>query len=338
MGGPGNSPEGSWPPVVRLLDGWHAEEVLATPGSREFFFHSLTAAAFDARLFALNNVIEGTDRERGYVPPEVVMYQEESPEQDALDHAVLYVAPAGQHRPALIDEAFAEAKFLALDDTDAAIAMLGIAQIAIHAFSGSHTRTMAVGRQLLSPAGRGYRGTDEDRAFYARLSTDRDTYLAQSLHPLRGDLIARYCGWAASRILLVAGYDGPPIAGVTATDNIRSVYRLLPPTWEEGLRRVVAITLSERTFNVVTMLSFLQKFGVRIEGFLVGDPSNPKLSLHQFLALDTSAHFAHAILAQADEQKNRFVGGIIRSIAQDRPVIFGGRQAILQKYPLPRVL
>jgi hypothetical protein len=331
-------PQEGYPPLVRALDGWQAQAVLADPEARTDFFRSLTFQTFQRWVVSLNAVIQPGEP-RGYIPEDSITYQtEEGGPADPLDAFVMYYSPAHRTGDMVQQEAFTSTR--QMSDTDAAITMLGIINVGVHRLYNAHTRTGAVGRQLLSPAGRGYRGTDEDREAYARLVTDRSAYRAQSLNPLQADLAGIFVRKLANEKAERLGYDGPPIVGVERSKPVEFYRRLPRISWSPTTRLTVSMLATERDFGLLTGLEYVDIFDEPIDAFITTETGAPRLSLSALAESmsRTSDEEVLDIVGNAhDDYKTEFLLGIINCLAHGDESVFGPASRVLDQYRLPKL-
>jgi hypothetical protein len=325
-------------PLVETLDACGAQEWLATPDDRRSFFRGMTLEQFHRLVGVINGAIQRGEGPGGYMPDDqwTIILDDSHDEENPVNNKVVYLPPAPTDRRRLLDKAFHESG--RIPDEDAAIAMQGLVMVAVHPLHGGHTRTTASARQLVAPEGRGYSGTDEDREFYTNLVTNRGAYLAQSLHPMRANLAARFCGYALSNLRLGVDYRGPDITGVEATD-IRSVYDLLPEQWPFDTRLWTAQLLSELDFNLVTVLTYLRDQRENWAHFLADGPDGKRISVPKFVEYQQQRYRGEVItdglIKVNGGIKIQFIFELMRCFVDNRLQVFGGRDVLLHHYRLP---
>lgn len=331
-----------YPPVVEALDAWQAETVLADPESRAAFFCGLSFARYQQWLIRTNAfVVADPSIGKGYIKKGQSNYQlEGNTELPRSGQRTMYVSANSKYGPALIREGLEAAQNM--DDLNAGVTMLGIVQLAVHRLHNGHTRTAAIGRQLLAPEGRGYRAADDDRDYYARLATNKQAYMQQSLHPIRADLIGTYARIVGNERAREMGYDGPPISGIQ-TDTIGNIERRLPAWWEDDDQRSgVVIQIGEGDFAMLTILDYLDSHTLGVEEFLDTNGEAPKLSLEKFTQFfNYAGSHAEQTLREVnnahDQNKYRFIGSIVDCIAHGDESIFGSPSRVLDHYRLPEM-
>lgn len=227
-----------------------------------------------------------------------------------------------------------------MSDVDAAITMLGIVTVGVHRLYDGHTRTGAAGRQLLSPAGRGYRGIDEDREAYARLVTERSVYRAQSLNPLQADLAGTFVRKIANEKAERLGYDGPPIVGVERSAPV-GIYRQLPGVaWSPNIRQTVSLLATERDFGLLTGLEYIDIVDEPIDPFITTETGAPRLSLSALadsMSRRSDAEVLEIIDSAHNDYKMEFLLSIIMCLANGDESVFGRPSLVFDQYRLPRL-
>jgi hypothetical protein len=320
--------------LVDALDGWGAADVLATPDSREAFFRGMTHRSLEQWVLRVNGVILGS--RHGYLPRYARSHQTETVVKEGKPelHVIYNSIDPGDRQEIMLD-AFNAAQ--AMDNVNHGITMLGIVTTGAHCLHNAHTRTTVAGRQLLAPEGAGYRGNAQDRDYYSNLVDSPGRYLAQSLHPLRANLIERYSRVKTREVLAGLGSAGLALNGVTGPP-FEIVRDALPQAWPEDERVYLAALLTERHFNLLTLTDYLGRLGKPIVDFV--DESHTKLRLDKVIRLirsynrgvpDLALPHLHSLL------KHNFVRSIIDCIAHGDDTIYGPPAQVLDSYRLPPV-
>jgi hypothetical protein len=332
------SGQSSYPPLVETLDLWRAQTVLADPEARTAYFNGLSYEQFHELVAEVNSLVQ-PGKPGGYIPTAWNNVQvEEQDDRDVLDAHVTYFSPSHEVGDAAQREAFVAAQ--EMGGGDAAIAMIAIVNIGVHRLHNGHTRTGVVGRQLLAPEGRGYRGTDEDREAYARLVTNRDQYMAQSLHPWRGKLVETYVRQTADAKTERLGYDGPPILGVErATPG--DYFRQLPVLWwGETTKRLVSEIITERDFGLLAALEYADIMDEPVADFVSTETGVPRISLTALANSMRDVVEPDALeiaLSARDAYKGHFLTAIVDCIARGDESVFGRPSLVLDQYRLPKL-
>lgn len=346
--GEGRAVAAPYPPVVQLLDVVQAAAQLERPRHRAAFFQSRSFDEYQQWQQLANSLIlasppgepVGPGHLAGHLAFNQMNYQFTGPE-GSLDRQVLYnsVRPNDQYR--LARSAFSAAR--GLEDADTALLLLGMVDTAIHRRRQGHTRINVLNRQLFSPDGRGYAGTDADRAYYAELTTNPDVYLAQSPHPLWKGWVATYAEIATNHILGDMDYTGPPLTGI-GEHPIRAVHDLLPEAWGFRVRESIAGYLTERDFATVAIAEFLRSRDVDVEELLEPtETGRPRFSLPRVAAflIDQVAQgeepdYIHDVIHDASGvQKAVFISRIIECVGHGENSFFD-RDEIIAAYRLPQ--
>ncbi len=146
--------------TVKLMERLHAAETFSTPEQSKKFLDSLSYEDFKKWTGLVNGVERGIPRsERGQVSDSHV--QSANP---LMGTEVEYQPPHKDFRDRLLKMAFEKAQ--SLDDPQTAALTLGLSINAIHYFEDGNGRTARMAYALLS---RGYKGSQEDQAYYSSL-------------------------------------------------------------------------------------------------------------------------------------------------------------------------
>ena len=312
----------------------HAERRLATPMLREQYFRGLSYGTFECELLALNMHIRSPeDTREGFIPDDHDNVQTVTDKQGAsvIPMRILQNSISSLSNRILLTEALRRGQ--RMQHADAALVLLGLVVMTNHRMHNGHTRTLAAGRQLLSPIGRGYTGASEDDSFYAELITSRPQYMTQSLHVSTAGLPERYTRACLDDLV---DEGGPRLTGTTG-EGRAEVLQMLPEWAQDDVCFGIADFIDECDFGLATLIEHIRRSGRSIERYIVQD-DGPKFSIERFLsgergrlpAVNREMRIAH------DNQKSRFVRSIIRCIAGGDERIYGPGEAVLAHYALPQ--
>jgi hypothetical protein len=300
----------------------------------------MTHTQYDQLVICINNCFI-TEGPSGYIPRGAFTFQAPTEAGDISDDHVLYVSPDDKGMDLLL-QAFEASK--RMENVDDAITLTGIVGVAAHRFYNGHHRTAAVVRQLLSPSGRGYKGTDDDKEFYLNLSTDRVQYLGnQSLHPLRADLPGIFARKTTNMLARYWGYKGPDIVGVEES-TVGKVRARLPEIWEDKAKEIASIILNERRFALMSVWGYLRAKYLGPANFLEQSKDGPVMSINKIAEnlapgdYDDDTLYGYTLLKKShDMHKARLVQGIIDCIASNDDSVFGPGQNVLDQYSLGNI-
>ncbi|HSX29148.1 MAG TPA: hypothetical protein VLE73_01155 [Candidatus Saccharimonadales bacterium] len=325
--------------ITERLDYCSAADFLATPADREAYFRGMSEADFVCSLVLLNSTLLPLGEGRGLTPPPVrmvTMLSNEALEPSAPGQEVLYTSSGHQDTLVYLNEALRAGQ--GMENADDAVTMLGLVTASVHRLYNGHTRTLAVGRQLLSPSGRGYGGTRADRAYYTRLATKRAVYMKHGLSPVSSTVARTFSTHQTNAIAKATNYAGPTIASNGAPGTFPEIIQKLPAR-DPSNKMMIAYVIGERNFGSASIAAYLQHNKQDIGAYLVDSPAGPVLSPDRYIhsIRDADEYLVRdTLLTLHDRQKDAFFRSLIDCIAHGDDGIYGPASSVLNQYPLPK--
>lgn len=306
---------------VQMLDRTHAEQVFASAEQREALFRGWSFREFERHALWMNGVqCNVQQRARGYGPPgvrNIQCDQVESPDFGRTLANIKCQGIADDYRQQLWVEVFEAAQDT--EDFTTALALAGLAGHAVHPLPNGNTRFAAQGFSLFN---RGYDGSPEDKAYYARRRSFR-------LDPIAAGLGKLFAVAETRQILAMSDYKGPPISGVLHApyDLIRLGAERLVSSFGAG---ITAVNICEKDFNLLSLTGFLVQNDWDIRPYVKQmEPGVFFLGANSILS-DMTSESEYMSLDQVQvDSKVQFVRRIITWLRDGNQHMFGNPQVFM---------
>ncbi len=327
--------------LIAHLDATAAEQTFGSPQRREEYWRDVPIGQFSDDLIALNSALRGVSKETCEFMPKGFMgvqFDDANAPADGIPRTVRLVGAGPARRQELFEATFATAQKIPSIHDAATLSSLNI--VALQCLQEGHSRTVAA---MYSLATYGWRGDDQDRAYYRYLFAGGDSPRSNhcfplNLHPNRLQLPARFGREATRQTLKWHGMDDRHVDTISNTalpDLLPECYtgKAVHPAQHQSPNKLAAFILGNPGFNLPVALRFIAHCRPRdLEAIRAHKGENP-------YAIDAAELIGHMeqsdmqwLLMHHDNLTAAYVNEMIRTFSSGESHVFGPARAIVDYY------